>query len=81
MTDAPFAESDAATYCGAEFGEVREGECECPRCSVEKDAPAETCYWREPHRREPDGRVPNSCGWRTLHAFQPTRVLPPGADQ
>lgn len=26
------AENDAETYCGAEYGEVREGECECPRC-------------------------------------------------
>ena len=24
-------ETDAQTYCGAEYGEVREGECECPR--------------------------------------------------
>lgn len=28
--DAP--ENDARTYCGAAFGEVREGECECPSC-------------------------------------------------
>jgi hypothetical protein len=26
------AEKDAETYCGAEYGEVSEGECECPRC-------------------------------------------------
>lgn len=25
--------TEAETYCGAEMGEVREGECECPRCT------------------------------------------------
>lgn len=40
--------------------------------TAENDAPV--CYWREPHRYEPDSRVPGACGWRTMHA----RVIPPG---
>lgn len=44
-------ESDAATYCGAQFGEVREGECECTRHAAYPDPLQD---WPMPGYLKPD---------------------------
>lgn len=51
-----FAENDAATYCGAEYGEVREGECECPRCVGPFPDPLQD--WPMPGYLKPDAPIP-----------------------
>ena len=46
------AQTDEDTYCGAELGEVRSGECGCPRCEAGYPDPLQD--WPMPgHLRTP----------------------------